>query len=202
MTEEYTSAAVRASRPPVVRYSDSSAVGNGMAATVINSSRLRNRATRSTRPISSNTPWWLTQMMPMIRKLVTYAAYAGHCSASALASDPSSVCRAGTRRSRTSRVIAMARTPSLNVSVRLVWLIRPVSTDLLLRGFVECGAGEVAAPGGGLPVPVCALVEQFPRRGHQGVEGGERERSAHRDPADAEVGEFRDARAARRGEHV
>src|SRR5215475_4003543 len=69
-------------------------------------------------------------MMPITRKLVTYALNCGHSWPSAWARDLSpNAARDGTVRSRTSRVIAMAMTPSLNVSVRLGSFIESIIGD-------------------------------------------------------------------------
>src|SRR6185436_124921 len=56
-------------------------------------------------------------MMPIVRKLTRYAAYAGHTSRSVRVRSGES---GGTRNSRTSNVAAIANTPSLNASSRLV----------------------------------------------------------------------------------
>src|SRR5450759_1734665 len=80
---------------------------------------LRKSSGRSTWRRDPNTTWWLTQMMPMVTKLSANAAKLGHLSASALISEPVPV---GTLRSSTSRVMATAKTPSLNASRRSVFI--------------------------------------------------------------------------------
>src|SRR5438128_2463023 len=57
-------------------YWSTSAVGNGTMPTAINSMRLRYRNLRSTRVQCSSSVWWLTQMIPIVRKLTRCAAYA------------------------------------------------------------------------------------------------------------------------------
>jgi hypothetical protein len=65
----------------------------------------------------SKMSWWLTQMMPMMAKLTTYAAYVGHWFARSRASSPAS--ESGTRTSMMSSVMAIANTPSLKASSRV-----------------------------------------------------------------------------------
>src|SRR5947209_20004324 len=62
-----------------------------------------------------NNSWWLTQMMPIVAKLTTYAAYEGHCVSNAA---PRSWPASGTCNSSTSSVAAIASTPSLKASSR------------------------------------------------------------------------------------
>ena len=69
------------------------------------------------RPITVNIWWWLIHMMPMVRKLITYATRAGHCARSA---SHSAVLGAGRLMPSTSSVMAMAKTPSAKVSRRPV----------------------------------------------------------------------------------
>src|SRR6267378_7916313 len=56
-------------------------------------------------------------MMPMVAKLVTYAAYEGHCSSNRRPRPP---VPSGSLSSSTSSVTAIANTPSLNASRRAV----------------------------------------------------------------------------------
>ena len=71
------------------------------------------------RRMSANIWWWLTHITPIPRKLITYAANDGHCARSpVLRSSPA----AGMWISRTSSVMAMAKTPSAKVSSRAVSL--------------------------------------------------------------------------------
>src|SRR5215207_9813215 len=62
--------------------------------------------------------------MPMVRKLTAWVALEGQLSSSASARPPGSTC--GTFSSNTRRVAAMAKTPSLKASVRLVLTAPPV----------------------------------------------------------------------------
>src|SRR5207248_2364544 len=70
--------------------------------------------------------WWFTHMMPMVRKLIAYAAYCGQPpTRSWVRMDP--VCASAPIGSRlnTSTVMATANTPSLNPSSRLVSMPGP-----------------------------------------------------------------------------
>src|SRR4051794_10826058 len=82
-------------------------------------SRISRASTYSSR---TKMPWWVSQIPPIVRKLVANARYPGHSwtIAEPRCSKPSS----GIASSSTSSVIAIAKTPSLNASVRLVahWL--------------------------------------------------------------------------------
>jgi hypothetical protein len=99
-----------------------------MTETVISSNRLRNSSVRSTWRTCANSMWWLTQMMPIVAKLVTYVTYDGHWASSA---GPRLVPLAGTCSSTTSRVAATANTPSLNASRRPV--VMPGASEALTR---------------------------------------------------------------------
>src|SRR5215207_7808340 len=68
--------------------------------------------------------------MPMVRKLTAWVALEGHLSSSAPNRPPGSTC--GTFSSSTRRVAAMANTPSLKASARLVLSMAPFSVMLLL----------------------------------------------------------------------
>ena len=106
-----------ARRPPSRR---SRAARSGTAGTrsPCNSRRFRNSSRRSTLAIRSNIEWWLTHMMPITTNESTNATYDGQWSTSASRRLP---CFAwGTVISRTSSVIAIAITPSLNASSRRV----------------------------------------------------------------------------------
>src|SRR5262245_57729547 len=81
-------------------------------------SRLRKRSRRSTVAMRSNIEWWLTHMIPMTTNDRRYAAYDGHWSMSASQRPPGPAW--GMLISRTSSVIAIAMTPSLNASRRWV----------------------------------------------------------------------------------
>ena len=120
MLKPYTAAATWA-LSPLRMYSPRSAVGNGRNATVSSSTRLRNNRGRSTVVMRSKMSWWLTQMMPMMTKLTTYAAYEGHWFARSRASSPAS--ESGTRTSMMSSVMAIAKTPSLNASSRVFGIL-------------------------------------------------------------------------------
>src|SRR5436190_12282429 len=61
-------------------------------------------------------PWWMNQAAPIVRKLVTYARYDGHSLRIAWARCADAP--AGSEISRTSSVIAIAKTPSLSASIR------------------------------------------------------------------------------------
>ena len=63
-------------------------------------------------------PWWLTQMIPMMTKLIAYAAYDGHWWARSCPRRPGR--DSGTAMFNTRSVMAMAKTPSLNASTRVV----------------------------------------------------------------------------------
>jgi len=56
-----------------LRKSPTSFVGNGRNAIVSRSRLLTKRNVRSTRPMRDTVWWWLIQMIPIVRKLVTYA---------------------------------------------------------------------------------------------------------------------------------
>src|ERR1051326_5316910 len=64
-------------------------------------------------------------MIPMVRKLITYEANDGHCASSARSRPPAVLDAAGegTLTSRMSSVMAIANTPSLNASSRVVSLV-------------------------------------------------------------------------------
>ena len=70
--------------------------------------------------------WWLTQMMPIVKKLIRYADVAGPLVRQLVRERP---VRRGpsTARSSASRVMATANTPSLNASSlpRSIWLLGP-----------------------------------------------------------------------------
>src|SRR5215217_8234214 len=68
--------------------------------------------------------------MPMVRKLTAWVALEGHLSSSAPNRPPGSTW--GTFSSSTSRVAAMAKTPSLKAYVRLV-----LKADFLSSGSIE-----------------------------------------------------------------
>jgi hypothetical protein len=94
------------------------------------SSRSRNSTLQSTRPTSSNTAWWLTQMLPMMRKLVTKAAYAGHSCANATASGSCARCaaaRAGSARAGhgdgEDAVAERLRAACLAHGRRVIWIV-------------------------------------------------------------------------------
>src|SRR5579862_2092103 len=95
-------------------YSATSPVANGINTTHSSSTRLRKSSRRSTTTMVLTSAWWLTQMMPITKKLITYAANDGQCEPSWWSSLP---CPGpATVRLSTSRVIATAKTPSLNAS--------------------------------------------------------------------------------------
>ena len=52
-------------------------VANGMATTNINKTKFRNIRERSTLRNESTNAWWLTQVMPITKKLTTYATNDG-----------------------------------------------------------------------------------------------------------------------------
>src|SRR5258705_13933833 len=94
-------------------------------------------------------------MMPMVRKLTRYAAYAGHMSRSVRARSGES---AGTRSSRTSRVAAIAKMPSLNASRRLV-RTRPLCALLSRRVDVDvAGWHDFYLMAGGAAAALTGLV--------------------------------------------
>src|SRR5579859_7346945 len=95
-------------------YSATSPVANGISTTHSSSTRFRKSTSRSTTRKVLTRTWWLTQMMPITKKLIRYAANDGQCEPSWLVSEP---CPGPpTVRLSTSRVIATAKTPSLNAS--------------------------------------------------------------------------------------
>ncbi len=95
-------------------YSATSPVANGISTTHSSSTRLRKSSSRSTTRMVLTSAWWLTQMMPITKKLIRYAANDGQCEPSWWVSVP---CPGpATVRLSTSRVIATAKTPSLNAS--------------------------------------------------------------------------------------
>src|SRR5215471_6526646 len=95
-----------------------------MNATHMRKPTLMKRKRRSVRSIWEKQAWWFTQMIPIVRNETAYAAYCGHECASAWPSLPPS---ASTDTSMISRVAAIAKTPSANVSSR------PVDTRRTLR---------------------------------------------------------------------
>ena len=58
------------------------AVPNGIATMNSKSVKFKNSSRRSTTAKLVNSEWWFTQVMPMMKKLTTYAAYEGHRSPS------------------------------------------------------------------------------------------------------------------------
>src|ERR1700678_2220035 len=94
------------------------------------STRFRNSSVRSTTAIPRTSAWWLTQTMPIMKKLIRYATKTGQW----VPSWWSSVSwRPGlaTMRLRASSVMATAKTPSLNAS----------SLDLSTCALVSVGRG-------------------------------------------------------------
>src|SRR5580692_10317548 len=95
------------------------------------STRFRNSSVRSTAAIPRTSAWWLTQTMPIMKKLIRYATKTGQW----VPSWWSSVSwRSGlaTMRLRASSVMATAKTPSLNAS----------SLDLSTWALVQLAAGR------------------------------------------------------------
>jgi hypothetical protein len=80
-----------------------------------NSKPLRNNRVRSTRATEPNSAWWFTQKIRIVPNETTYAARDGSWWPMAA---QMSVPAPGTCSSSTSRVAAMAITPSLNASTR------------------------------------------------------------------------------------
>ena len=72
---------------------------------------------------------WAIQIAPIVEKLTANARYDGHWAR--IAASRSSLAFGGRPISRTRRVIAMAKTPSLNASIRAVrtWCARPDGTS-------------------------------------------------------------------------
>ena len=68
-TALYRTIATFTSGPPTGRYCATVAVENGISTTNSSSTRLRNSSVRSTTAMLLITAWWLTQMMPMMKKL-------------------------------------------------------------------------------------------------------------------------------------
>src|SRR4030081_2667307 len=94
-------------------------------------------------------------MMPIVRKLTRYAAYAGHTSRSARIRSGES---GGTRSSRTSNVAAIATTPSLKASSRLV-RTRPLCALLSRRVDVDIsGWHDFYVMAGGAAAALTRLV--------------------------------------------
>ena len=77
----YVTVAARA--PSFPRYSATNLVGNGMNATTSRKPTVSIRNVRSARSIWFITVWWFAQMIPIVRKLTTYATYDGHAASSA-----------------------------------------------------------------------------------------------------------------------
>ncbi len=88
-----------------------------MKATHIRNATFWNRKERSTRPIWPMTVWWLTQMIPIVRKLTAYATYDGQTWRSSWPRRcPLPLTWESTL--RISSVAAIAKTPSAKVSRR------------------------------------------------------------------------------------
>src|SRR5580692_2017510 len=99
--------------PGTGRYCATVAVENGISTTNSSRTRLRKSSVLSTSAMLLISMWWLTQMMPMTKKLSRYAPNDQRCSQSWCCSP-----LPDTAMLSASRVIATAKTPSLNASSR------------------------------------------------------------------------------------
>ena len=101
--------------------SASSRVGKGRNETTRSRSRLSRRRFGSARSRCSVIALWAIQIAPIVEKLTANARYDGHWAR--IAASRSSLAFGGRPISRTRSVIAMAKTPSLNASIRAVPIV-------------------------------------------------------------------------------
>lgn len=115
--EKRTNATTWSLWSPVRMAEEITEVGQGRMLVSSRYSRLSDISAELTLLRRRNMAWWVSQTTPMIANAARYAMYAPHSCASSCRNRPRSV---GACNSRTSSVMAIAITPSLNASTRPV----------------------------------------------------------------------------------